>query len=302
MEDFVKKRLLQARISATSLIFTIFGDTVAVHSGSIWLSSMIDVMEKFGVNERLVRTSVYRLVKDGLLESEKIGRCSYYRFSDHGKRHAAIAAERIYAKTAIESEHEWTLAIIDQSGDSTKLEELKRGLAWLGFAQLKPSVFGHPSGDMDALQALLAEYKLTDMVVLFNALPSDARSQTNLKKLVYEKWRLDEVAEHYQDFCQVYRPYMKKVQSRSLSAEDAFLLRTMLIHEYRRVLLKDPQLPEEMLPVKWEGIAAHQICKDIYTHVAPSAEPYIREYLENAQGVLPAATKVFGQRYGGLSS
>ena len=302
MEDFVKKRLQDARISATSLIFTIFGDTIAVHSGSVWLSSVIDVMEKFGVNERLVRTSVYRLVKDGLLESEKIGRCSYYRFSDEGKRHSTIAAERIYASVANDSAHEWTLAITHQASDAKKLDELKRGLDWLGFSQLKPSVYGHPSGDLQALEDLLAQYELTDMVVLFSASPSNNNSQNNLKQLVYDKWSLDEVTLHYKEFCQTYRSYMKKVQQKKLSPEDAFLLRTMLIHEYRRVLLRDPQLPEEMLPVKWEGFTAHQISKSIYLAITSEAEQYVREHFENAQGKLPGPSRVYQKRFGGLNN
>ncbi len=302
MEDFVKQRLQDARISATSLIFTIFGDTISVHSGSVWLSSVIDAMDTFGVNERLVRTSVYRLVKDGLLESEKIGRCSYYRFSDEGKRHSAIAAERIYASAANDSAHEWTIAITHQASDAKKLDELKRGLNWLGFSQLKPSVYGHPSGDLPALEELLAQYQLTDMVVLFSAHPSNINSQNNLKQLVYDKWSLDEVTQHYQEFCQTYRSVMKKVEQKKLAPKDAFLLRTMLIHEYRRVLLRDPQLPEEMLPVKWEGFTAHQICKTIYQAITSEAEQYVRDNFENAQGKLPAPSRVYENRFGGLSS
>ncbi|MFK8029597.1 MAG: PaaX family transcriptional regulator C-terminal domain-containing protein [Gammaproteobacteria bacterium] len=300
MDKFVKGRVADARISATSLIFTLFGDTVSQHSGSIWLSSIIDAMALFGINERLVRTSIYRLVKDGLLESERIGRCSYYRFSDNGKHHAARAAERIYATTEPESGKVWTLAMVSQRHDSEKLVELRRGLNWLGFIQLKPGLYGHPAGDLKALKQMLSEYKLTDMVVLFNASPSDAHSQNALKDVVYDKWDLDEVALHYRDFCKVYRPFIKQVRSKKLSSRDSFMLRTMLIHEYRRVLLKDPQLPETMLPVKWEGFVAHAISKQLYTEIGVRAEGFIREEFQNALGYLPKSATRFKKRFGGL--
>ena len=49
-------------------------------------------------------------------------------------------------------------------------------------------------------------------------------------------------------------------------------MRTLLIHEYRRVLLRDPRLPAALLPLDWPGAAAFALCRDFYrlTHRAPS--------------------------------
>ena len=51
-------------LRAGSLITTVFGDAIAPRGGTVWLGSLIAVMGEFGVNERLVRTSVFRLVQD----------------------------------------------------------------------------------------------------------------------------------------------------------------------------------------------------------------------------------------------
>ena len=84
------KRLLdeyRARptLRAGSLITTVFGDSIAPRGGTVWLGSLIKVMAEFGVSERLVRTSVYRLVKDEWLRSDQVGRRSYYSLTDAGR-------------------------------------------------------------------------------------------------------------------------------------------------------------------------------------------------------------------------
>ncbi len=64
-------------LSGTSLISTIFGDSVLHRGGNISLASLIQLLELFGFNDRAVRTSVFRLVKNDWLCSDKIGRTSF---------------------------------------------------------------------------------------------------------------------------------------------------------------------------------------------------------------------------------
>ena len=54
---------------ANSLIITVYGDFIAPHGGTVWLGSFIRLMEPLGLNERMVRTSVYRLSQEKWLVS-----------------------------------------------------------------------------------------------------------------------------------------------------------------------------------------------------------------------------------------
>jgi phenylacetic acid degradation operon negative regulatory protein len=63
---------------ARTLLVTIFGDSVVPHGGEIWLGSLLRLVEPLGINERSVRTSVQRLVGDGLLVTRRHGRRSFY--------------------------------------------------------------------------------------------------------------------------------------------------------------------------------------------------------------------------------
>src|SRR4029453_14301246 len=50
---------------AKSLVVTVWGDAIAPHGGAVWLSGLIKLLAPLGLNERLVRTSVYRLAQEG---------------------------------------------------------------------------------------------------------------------------------------------------------------------------------------------------------------------------------------------
>src|SRR5210317_2306437 len=94
VREFSSRRTLRTG----SLITTVFGDSIAPRGGTVWLGSLIRAMGEFGINERLVRTSVYRLVKDGWLQSRQIGRRSYYSLTDEGRERFALATHRIYGE------------------------------------------------------------------------------------------------------------------------------------------------------------------------------------------------------------
>ena len=93
IEDFIQKEAL----SGTSLIMTVFGDCIFHRGGIISLASLIQLMDVFGLNERSVRTAVFRLVQNGWLVSEKIGRTSYYRITENSSQRFIMADQKIYS-------------------------------------------------------------------------------------------------------------------------------------------------------------------------------------------------------------
>jgi len=83
--------------------------------------------------------------------------------------------------------------------------------------------------------------------------------------------------------------------------EQCFVVRTLLIHAYRRVLLRDPQLPAALLPLDWPGAAAYALCRDFYRLTHRSAERHLTATLQGERGTLPPATAAFYRRFGGLA-
>ena len=68
-------------------------------------------------------------------------------------------------------------------------------------------------------------------------------------------------------------------------------MRTLLIHAYRRVLLRDPLLPAALLPLDWPGAAAYALCRDFYRLTHRCAERHLAATLANAQRGLPAGRR-----------
>ena len=90
-----------------------------------------------GVNERLVRTSVYRLAQEKWLKRTASGRRSYYGLTDTGRRQTVDAEHRIYAASTSRWDGRWRLVIIPQKTISrAERTGLKKELKWQGFGTL----------------------------------------------------------------------------------------------------------------------------------------------------------------------
>jgi phenylacetic acid degradation operon negative regulatory protein len=84
----------------------------------------------------------------------------------------------------------------------------------------------------------------------------------------------------------------------ALSDADAFTARILLIHHYRRVVLRDPLLPSTLLPADWPGRAARALCGEIYRGLLPASEQWLDRHASNENGPLPAPGAELGRRFG----
>jgi phenylacetic acid degradation operon negative regulatory protein len=85
-----------------------------------------------------------------------------------------------------------------------------------------------------------------------------------------------------------------------VTPEDAYALRTLLIHAYRRVQLHDPMLPLELLPDPWPGSSAYQLAAAIYRLTYAQAELHVMAVLRREDEAAPEADAAFHARFGGL--
>src|SRR6187200_445729 len=80
----------------------------------------------------------------------------------------------------------------------------------------------------------------------------------------------------YQKFMKTFEPLRGWIDRRErLSDVDAFTARILLIHHYRRVVLRDPLLPTALLPSDWPGRAARALCGEIYRRLLPASEQWL---------------------------
>ncbi len=297
-QDLVAEFRSRRTLRAGSLITTVFGDSIAPRGGTAWLGSLITAMQGFGISERLVRTSVFRLVQDGWLQSTQIGRRSYYSLTDEGRERFDQATHKIYGEPTLSWDDSWCLVLLVDVDAVTK-ETVRKELGWLGFGALSTSVLAHPVPDQSELDVMLRRLGVENDVIVMSG--STVRNEPGMRKLAQDSWSLGDIDKRYASFVERFRPLIAAYGKKGdVTPQTAFLVRTLLIQEYRKVLLRDPQLPGELLPTGWHGTAAYQLCRNLYLAIHVQADAYLSATLETADGPLPPPTSGFMQRFGGL--
>ncbi len=293
----------QRRVQAGSLIISLFGDAVLPRGGRIWLGSLIRLLEPLELNERLIRTSVFRLAKEEWLRTETIGRRADYVLTPSGRRRFDEASRHIYASQAPQWDRRWRLILVVGELQPKVREQVRRALFWQGFGVLGADCFVHPSAELSSvLDAIIAEGLSKSLSALLPLFASDSRSALSASDsdLVRRAWDLGGLAEAYGQFVVTYQPILDELRRDHLAdtnEQDAFLLRTLHIHDYRRLLLRDPELPEVPLPADWPGQHARFLCKELYRRLEPLSNSHLDQMLCLADGSIPGVDLSLAERF-----
>ncbi len=290
----------QQPIRAGSFIITLYGDSIAPRGGTLSLASLLALMAEFGANESLVRTAVSRLAADSWLSGRKLGRRSYYSLTDSGRRRFEEATRRIYFGPPETWDGKWHLVLIP-GGAGERRDSLRKELSWLGFGQAAPGILLHPSVDPQTLSEVLEQNGAEERAILISGGSELPLADAALAQLVADSWNLQEIAEGYQRFLTRFRPLSEALGGGSaLSPLESLQVRLLLVHEFRKVVLRDPMLPLSLLPRGWVGQEARILCRDIYAAVVAASEAWVGGHLERESGPLPEPEAAFWQRFGGL--
>ena len=126
-------------------------------------------------------------------------------------------------------------------------------------------------------------------------------SDGTMRALAHESWQLGELDERYAEFVERFRPAHDALADDAVVLpKTAFLIRTLLIQEYRKILLRDPQMPDELLPNDWHGADAYRICRDLYRRLTKPCDAYLTATMQNVDGALPPPDREYRERFGGL--
>lgn len=272
-----------------SLLITIFGDAIAPRGGAVTLQSLIALAGPFGLTERLVRTAAARLAREGWLATRRQGRLSEYRLSRGGSARFAEATARIYGLAPAAWDGHWRLMILPPGARTPA----RQALHWLGHGEIAPGVFAHPGGGSAEARAAAAAAP--------GALALEAAGDPAADRVLVQRgWDLNELRAGYLRFLRRFAPLVPVAADRHLCATDAFLLRTLLVHEYRKVHLQDPLLPPRLLPPDWAGTRAADLARSIYAAVFSAAERHLEATAERLAGPLPPPAAATYARFGGL--
>ncbi len=269
----VVKRFKREPSRTGSLIITFYGDAIVPRGGSIWLGTLLKFLDMIGTDGGVVRTSVSRLAADGWLDRDKIGRNSFYQLARSGRERFEAAVEHVYNPRPLRWEGQFELLLIGGGAD----REVSRAiLSEAGFGSPIPGAWVAPSG--------VKAPPLPQNIIRAEVSATHDMAQ----RLVLASWPLEQTAASYQDFMATFAPLEGWIQqAKEIAPADAMLARILMIHHYRRVLLRDPLLPEALLPQNWPASEAHELCARIYRGLLPMSETWLNDFGANAKGKLP---------------
>ena len=267
---------LRAEPSRTwSLIITLYGDVIVPRGGRVWLGTLLEILAALEIGGNVVRTAMSRLASDGWLERSRIGRNSYYRLAEKGRAEFADAAARIYGGQPPAWDGIFHIAV---QGERAALEGS-------GYALLAPGVYVAATPPAGALREAAIGLRAT----------TDGDSA---RRLAAQVWPTHEVAEGYRRFLEAFSPLRDLLATgRALTDLEALVARLLLVHEYRRLVLRDPLLPAPLRPADWPGEAARDLCGALYPILLPGSERWLNEHAVDEGGPLPAPEIALSDRF-----
>jgi phenylacetic acid degradation operon negative regulatory protein len=266
-----------------SIVITLFGDAIVPRGGSVWLGTLLEFFKSLDIDSGVVRTAMSRLASDGWLERDKVGRNSFYRLAKKGRQTFDTAVTHVYNPLLAGWTGRFELLLITDGADR---DASRDALKDAGFGSPLPGVFVAPSGvpvPAAAQDAIRLEVSAED---------------DSGRRLLRESWPIERTADAYLRFIRTFEPLRGWIDRREpLSDSDAFTARILLIHHYRRVVLRDPLLPTALLPADWPGSAARALCGEIYRGLLSASEQWLDQHGSNETGLLPAAGKELRLRF-----
>lgn len=233
---------------------TVLGEFVLPNERPAWTATLIEVLGKFGIEEKSARQALARTSAEGWLYTERHGRRVRWALTDPGRRLLTEGAERIYSfgRTARHWDKQWLVLLVSVPETKRDLRHrLRTQLSWAGFGSPSAGVWVCPNVDRQSeAESILDNLGLSDEAMSFVASYGTIGREDSL---VNGAWDLQGIAERYEEFIDAFAGVQPA------TPDEALLAQIRLVHEWRRFPLLDPQLPEELLPEEWSGTKAAEL-------------------------------------------
>jgi phenylacetic acid degradation operon negative regulatory protein len=229
--DQTKTALLaMGRQRVWSLMATLFGDLAQAEGSAIDGPVLSSIMAEMDVRPEAVRVALYRLRNDGWITSEKHGRMGRHALTPTSRTETRRASKRIYASPVAQLDS-WQLVLSEDTEGSAAMIRS-------GFVPLLPRVY---LGGATALA------------------PAECLA---LKGATVPDWLHSQIAPlmleaEYNALLPPLQNAHDRLEAGQLNPLQTAVLRCLLVHNWRRILLRHPALPRALLPDGWPGHRCH---------------------------------------------
>ncbi len=237
------------------MLFDLYGGFAVEdgRGGVMRLGALVRLAISLGVNEMAVRSAKARMVQEGWLRVERLGRESAYALTERGQQEVARGRLRLFSEPDAWWNGTWyVVALSVPEARRDVRDRLRKELLWLGFGSPSSSLYVSTHDYREDAVRLARDADALEYVQAYQA---EAFWPEDPRRLVERAWdNLAEVNRRYEQFLDTF----------------AFSLATL----FRACLGDDPDLPLDLLPAAWNGVAARLLFHEFYSLVSPAALLY----------------------------
>ncbi len=281
-------------MNARSALFDVYGDHVGPRGGAAPVAALVKIVEPLGISAAAVRTAVSRMVAQQWLASVRLAEGAGYRLTERAERRLRDASNRIYRNEPRPWDRRWHLLAMGRVPDRARRERIRSGLSYLGYAPLTDGTWVSPHASTELAGLLTLEgVEAFSFTAQYDGADLDAG-------LTAGAWDLDELGLAYARWLDEARALVDQL-SASPSDCEQFVIRSRLVHEWRKFLFRDPGLPRELLPRSWPGDEAAAFFDMQAGRLLPGAARYVdhcfilgvadQELLDRSTAAEPAKSK-----------
>lgn len=237
-----------------SLIISVFGELAQQQGSSIDGPVLSALMARMNVKPEAVRVALHRLRNDGWITSQKTGRMSRHSLTEYGLGETLGATRLIYDAPA-DMPLDWHV-VVTADADVDRRDQMIAD----GYAPVAARIF----------------IGTTQTPMLEEALVMQAENAPDWLK---SQLTPDGLSKDYQHLYELLGQIDKNMAQANmcLSPIEVAVLRCLIVHNWRRLVLKHPVLPQALYTIAWKGHDCRRLVHKILLHFP---KPSLEDLLE----------------------
>lgn len=251
-------------MQARSALFDLYGDYLRPRGGRAPVAALVKLLAPLEITAPAVRTAVSRMVRQGWLHPMRLVSGAGYQLTPAAVRFLDDSAARIHRTGRNGWDGRFDLVLLRAPLARPDAQRL----IFLGYGMLSDLTWVAPRA-ADRIDAALIEAH-ADYQRFSSA---HTAGSPGAAAVVARAWDMAGLGRAYEDFVTTHRP-VAAINARSTDAE-AYAARFRLVHDWRALCLRDPQLPALLLPPRWPGAGAAAFFDKHANRLRPAADRYV---------------------------